>query len=208
MDIWASSRYSSEGLGGLTNDASTVALGTLGGATGTQRNWRTSATLTDTAAHDAAGGQWTDAYGEALIYGGGFTGGTNSRVGIWLRVADSSNCYTVVFNGLGTLTISKVVTGTPTSLGTASYTIGDESDYIVMRAEARGDNLSAFWRGQHILTVADTTYQVPGFVSFNLRSGTNGIPQVIRWEAGPIRPNYVVATTSMAGPFRTGRSIR
>lgn len=213
MDNWAPVvRWPHEGVGYFTNDTGTIALNTTAGPSG-QSNLRVTAVNADTAAHDAAGNKWTDAYGEVLVFANNFSGNTGRKVGVWLRVADASNCYTVVADGgaggTGNLTISKVVSGTPTSLGTGTFTIGGDTSYIPFRAEVQGDLIRAFWRGQHIVTVQDSTYTVPGFVSVFMRcTTTTGDVMTMRWEAGPLLPNYAAAYTPMAGPFRTGRRLR
>lgn len=214
MDTWAPVvRYAHDGVGQWTNDAGTITLLTTGGPAGAQSVLRTNANATDVAARDATGNQWSSAYGEATMYPNNFSGNTGRKMGVWLRVADASNCYTVVFDGgtggTGNLTISKVVTGTPTSLGTATFSIGDVTSYVTIRAEAQDDLIRAFWRGQHLLTVQDTTYTGPGFVSAHMRSTTTtGDVQLIRWEAGPLRPNYVAANTPMAGPKTLSRRLQ
>lgn len=199
-------RYAHEGVTGYwTNDAGTLTVNITG-----QNTLRVGASGQDTAAHDTAGNQWTDAYGEALAIPTSF-GTSTRRIGVWLRVADASNCYTVQADGTGTMTVSKVVAGVATSLGTASFTVGSVAAdvYTTMRAEIQGDRIRAYWRGQHVITVQDSTYTGPGFVSLYMRVLTTaGEVQVVRWEAGPLRPNYAAAYTPMAGPLRTGRRLR
>lgn len=209
MDTWAPAvRYPHEGVGYWTNDTGTLAVNTTSGPLGGQYNLRVSAAATDTAGHVATGDQWADAYGEALIFPSTFTN-ANRKMGVWLRVADASNCYTVVADGTGTMTISKVVAGTPTSLGTASFTIGDVTDNVAFGAAVQGDLIRGFWRGQRVLTVQDTTYTGPGFVSMYLRTQTTtGELQCMRWEAGPLRPNHVAPYTSMAGSRALSRQLR
>lgn len=205
MDQWAPVvLWAHDSISYWANDASTIARSTSGGPSGSQASLRCTSNATDTAAHDAAGNQWTDAYGEVVFFPSNFSGNTGRKIGVWLRVADSSNCYTVVADGgsggTGNITISKVVSGTPTSLGTGTFAIGDVTSYVTFRADAQGDNLRAYWRGQPILTVSDTTYQAPGFVSLHMRSTTTaGDVQSMRWEAGPLRANYVTPYAPMAG---------
>jgi hypothetical protein len=211
MDTWAPVvRWAHDGVGSWTNDTGTLTLNTSGGPGTTQANLRPGAAGADTAAHDVGASQWTNAYGEVVFFPNNFSGNTGRKIGVWLRVADSSNCYTVVFDGgsggTGNITISKVVTGTPTSLATGTFSLGDLTSFITVRAEAQDDIIRAFWRGQHILSVSDTTRQGPGFVSMFVRAvTTTGDVQAIRWEAGPLRPNYASPQTQMAGPRSLSR---
>lgn len=208
MDTWAPVvRYANEGTGYWTNDTGTLnASNNAGGPGATQTTLRANANATDTAGHDVQGNQWTDAYGEVVFFPNNFSGNTGRRIGVWLRVASSTNCYTVQADGgtggNGNMTIAKIVSGSTTSLGTTTFPLGDVTSYVTMRAEIQGDQIRAFWRGQRVLTVSgDTAFQGPGFVSVYLRTSTAvGDVQVVRWEAGPLRPNDVSAYTSLAGP--------
>ena len=207
MDTWAPVvRWAHEGVGGWTNDAGTLALNTSGGPLTGQSNLRATGTSTDTAAHEVAGNQWTDAYGEALLFPSNFSGNTNRKIGVWLRVASSSNCYTIVADGgvggNGNMTISKVVAGTPTALGTTTFSIGDVTSSVAVRGEAQGDWLRAYWRGQLVLALQDTTFTGPGFVSLFMRANTTAADvQAMRWEAGPLRPTLAAPYTQVGAPL-------
>ena len=217
MDTWAPVVINgNEGTGRWTMDASSfnVASNTLG-PTGGQTALRVGAIGTDVAGHDTAGNQWTDAYGEVLWYAGNFSGNTGRRCGVWLRTASAANCYTVVADGgsagNANMTISKVVASVSTSLGTTTFTAPTANgNYVTLRAEIVGDNIGAYIGGQRILTVTDTTFQGPGFVSLYMRATTTiSDVQTFRWEAGPMRPNYVPpAYAAMAGPSTLSRRLR
>lgn len=198
MNHWAPvSRYPADGIGLFVADASTF---TVGGVT--ERTFRCTVADTVTAAH-VGDHAWFDAYGEITL--ANIPSATAAmRWGCWLRVADASNYYTLYCDGGGTFTVAKVVAGASTTLLTASYTLGTSVNLPgVFRAEALGDNLSGWWRGHFLGSVADTALTAPGAVSMTAQVDISGADVTFsRFEAGPLTASYAapMALAQQAGP--------